>query len=65
MNPEEIQQQIELLQQRVNQRNAQLQVNDAQLQSLMGQMQAYRSVLGEEAQEAPVLEKKNESEETY
>ena len=64
MNTEEIQQQIELLQQRVNQRNAQLQVNDAQLQSLVGQIQAYRSVLGED-QDAPVSEKKNESEETY
>ena len=64
MNPEEIQEQIELLQQRVNQRNAQLQVNDAQLQSLVGQIQAYRSVLGED-QDAPVSEKQNESEETY
>ena len=64
MNPEEIQQQIELLQQRVNQRNTQLQINDAQLQSLVGQIQAYRSVLGE-TQNTPILENKNESEETY
>ena len=45
MNPEEIQEQIDILGQRATQRVSQLQLNDPQLQNIVGQIEAYKSIL--------------------
>jgi len=45
MTPEEIQEQIDILGQRATQRVSQLQLNDPQLQNIVGQIEAYKSIL--------------------
>ena len=52
MNPEEIKEQIAVLEQRINQRVHFLSTNDPQTQRLMGQMEVYRTIV-----EEPVKEK--------
>ena len=45
MTPEEIQEQIDILGQRATQRVSQIQLNDPQLQNIVGQIEAYKSIL--------------------
>ena len=45
MKPEEIQEQIDILGQRASVRVSQLQLNDPQLQNIVGQIEAYKSIL--------------------
>ena len=52
MNPEEIQEQVAVLEQRINQRVQFLSTNDPQTQRLIGQMEVYKAIV-----EEPVKEK--------
>ena len=45
MTPEEIQEQIDILGQRASVRVSHLQLNDPQLQNIVGQIEAYKSIL--------------------
>ena len=47
MNPEEIQEQMAALEQRLNQRVQFLSTNDPQTQRLVGQMEVYKSIVEE------------------
>ena len=44
MNPEEIQEQLAVLEQRINQRMQFLSTNDPQTQRLIGQMEVYKAM---------------------
>ena len=45
MTPEEIQEQIDILGQRASVRVSTIQLNDPQLQNIVGQIEAYKSIL--------------------
>ena len=53
MNPEEIQEQMAVLEQRINQRVQFLSTNDPQTQRLVGQMEVYKALA-----EEPIKEEK-------
>jgi ArsR family metal-binding transcriptional regulator len=53
MNPEEIQEQMSVLEQRINQRVQFLSTNDPQTQRLVGQMEVYKAL-----SEEPIKEEK-------
>ena len=46
MTQKEIQEQIDILNQRATQRVSQLQLADPQLQNIIGQIEAYKSMIG-------------------